>query len=75
MRPISVLLLLNLVCLSSLVKPTAFARRDKALLERVREKRAASPHMQADFQEEKVMRLMNKPIVSAGKVWFQAPKV
>jgi outer membrane lipoprotein-sorting protein len=39
----------------------------------VREKRAASPNMQADFQEEKVMRLMNKPIVNAGKVWFQAP--
>ena len=74
MRPIFILLLLNLVCLSSLVKAETLSPADvKALLERVREKRAASPHMQADFQEEKVMRLMNKPIVSAGKVWFQAP--
>jgi outer membrane lipoprotein carrier protein len=45
----------------------------KNLLERIREKRAAAPHVQADFQEEKVIRLMNKPIVSSGKVWFQAP--
>jgi outer membrane lipoprotein carrier protein len=74
MRPTPILLLLNLVCLSSLVKAEPLSPADvKALLERVREKRAASPHMQADFQEEKVMRLMNKPIVSAGKVWFQAP--
>ena len=45
----------------------------KNLLERIREKRAAAPHVQADFQEEKVIRLMNKPIVSSGKVWFEAP--
>ena len=45
----------------------------KNLLERIREKRAAAPHVQADFQEEKVMRLMNRPIVSSGKVWFEAP--
>jgi len=45
----------------------------KNLLARIRERRAAAPHVQGDFQEEKVIRLMNKPIVSAGKVWFQAP--
>ncbi len=45
----------------------------KALLARIREKRNASPHVQADFHEEKVIRLMNKPIASAGKVWFQIP--
>jgi outer membrane lipoprotein carrier protein len=28
---------------------------------------------QADFQEKKVMRLMKKPIVSSGTVWFQPP--
>src|SRR5881296_2745696 len=28
---------------------------------------------QADFQEERVMRLMKKPIVSSGKIWFQPP--
>jgi outer membrane lipoprotein-sorting protein len=45
----------------------------KDLLARIRERRAAAPHVQGDFQEEKVIRLMNKPIVSVGKVWFQAP--
>lgn len=45
----------------------------KALLGRIRDKRAASPQVHADFQEEKTIRMMNKPVVSAGKVWFQAP--
>jgi outer membrane lipoprotein carrier protein len=45
----------------------------KTLLERIREKRNAAPHVQADFHEEKVIHLMNKPISSAGRVWFQAP--
>ena len=45
----------------------------KALLTRIREKRAAAPQVHADFQEDKTIRLMNKPIVSSGKVWFQAP--
>jgi chaperone LolA len=45
----------------------------KALLGRIRERRAAAPQVQADFQEEKNVHLMNKPIVSSGKVWFRAP--
>jgi outer membrane lipoprotein-sorting protein len=45
----------------------------KSLLTRVREKRAAAPQLQADFQEEKEVHLLNKPISSSGKVWFQAP--
>src|SRR5213595_1907856 len=28
---------------------------------------------EADFQEERVMRLMKKPIVASGKIWFQPP--
>jgi outer membrane lipoprotein carrier protein len=28
---------------------------------------------QADFQEQRVIRLMKKPILSSGKVWFQPP--
>jgi outer membrane lipoprotein-sorting protein len=39
------------------------------LLARIRESRITH----ADFQEEKVIRLMTKPIVSFGKVWFQPP--
>ena len=45
----------------------------KALLGRIREKRAAAPQVQADFQEEKMMKMMNKPVATSGKVWFQAP--
>ncbi len=45
----------------------------KALLSRIREKRTAAPQVHADFQEDKTIRLMNKPIVSSGNVWFQAP--
>ena len=45
----------------------------KALLARIREKRAAAPQVQADFQEEKTVHLLNKPITSSGKMWFQAP--
>jgi outer membrane lipoprotein carrier protein len=45
----------------------------KSLLGRIREKRSAAPQVQADFEEEKLMRLMNKPVVSAGRIWFQAP--
>ena len=43
------------------------------LLARIREKRAEAPQAQADFEEEKVVHLLNKPITSSGKVWFQAP--
>jgi outer membrane lipoprotein-sorting protein len=45
----------------------------KSLLARIRDRRAAAPSVQADFVEEKVIHLMNKPIASAGTVWFQAP--
>jgi outer membrane lipoprotein carrier protein len=45
----------------------------KALLERIREKRTAAPQVQADFQEEKSIRMLNKPITSSGKIWFQSP--
>jgi outer membrane lipoprotein carrier protein len=45
----------------------------KDLLEKIRARRASSPHVQADFREEKTLHLMAKPIVSSGKVWFEAP--
>src|SRR5207244_2084641 len=41
----------------------------KNLLARIRENRIT----QADFREERVIRLMEKPVVSSGKVWFQPP--
>jgi outer membrane lipoprotein-sorting protein len=45
----------------------------RSLLGRIKEKRAASPQVQADFQEEKNVKMLNKPIVSSGKIWFQSP--
>jgi len=41
----------------------------KNLLAQIRQNRIT----QADFQEQRVIRLMKKPILSAGKVWFQSP--
>lgn len=61
-----------LFCLTTQAGPLS-SPEIKALLDRIRQKRNASPHVQADFHEEKVIRLMNKPIASSGKVWFQAP--
>jgi chaperone LolA len=45
----------------------------KSLLGRIKEKHAAAPQLQADFQEEKNVKMLNKPIVSSGKIWFQSP--
>ena len=45
----------------------------KALLGRIREKRASAPQVQADFEEQRDVHLMNHPINSSGKVWFQKP--
>jgi outer membrane lipoprotein-sorting protein len=41
----------------------------KNLLEAIRQNRTT----RADFQEERVLRLMTKPIMSSGAVWFQPP--
>lgn len=66
--------LLLLLCFIVRLSAEPLAPNDlKALLGRIREKRAAAPQVHADFQEEKTLSLMNKPIVSSGKVWFQAP--
>ena len=45
----------------------------KSLLGHIREKRAAAPQVQADFEEVKTVHMLNKPITSSGKVWFQSP--
>src|SRR5881396_3253242 len=41
----------------------------KNLLAGIRQNRST----QADFQEERVIRLMKKPILSSGRIWFQPP--
>src|SRR4051812_3921976 len=45
----------------------------KSLLAGIREKRASAPQVQADFREDKNVHLLDKPIASSGKAWFQAP--
>ncbi|MFN2621982.1 MAG: outer membrane lipoprotein carrier protein LolA [Chthoniobacterales bacterium] len=63
-----------------LLLPARFLRADplsppdlKSLLGRIREKRAAAPQLQAEFQEEKNVKMLNKPISSSGRIWFQSP--
>src|SRR5436305_5139749 len=41
----------------------------KHLLPGIRQNRST----QADFQQQRMIRLMKKPILSSGKVWFQPP--
>jgi outer membrane lipoprotein carrier protein len=41
----------------------------KNLLAGIRQNRST----RADFQEERVIRLMKKPILSSGRIWFQPP--
>ena len=54
----------------STVKTAPLSEADlKNLLAGVRQNRST----QADFQEERVIRLMKKPIVSSGTIWFQPP--
>ena len=72
---ISKLLLLSLSLVATAVsqaEPLA-PSEVKALLDQIRAKRASAPQVQADFQEEKTVHLLNQPIRSAGKVWFQNP--
>jgi outer membrane lipoprotein carrier protein len=66
------------ICLTAIfflsIAPMAYAEAlseadVKNLLARIRENRIT----QADFQEQRVIRLMKKPIVNSGKVWFQPP--
>jgi outer membrane lipoprotein carrier protein len=66
--------LLSFIFIGSLAQAEPLSPAEvKNLLARIREKRASAPQVQADFQEEKVIHFMNKPITSSGKVWFQAP--
>jgi outer membrane lipoprotein carrier protein len=56
--------------LGSLANSAPVSEADlKNLLAGIRQNRIT----QADFQEQRVIRLMKKPILSSGKVWFQPP--
>jgi outer membrane lipoprotein-sorting protein len=62
--------ILSLISLTTFARPGPLSLAElKNLLARIRENRIT----QADFQEQRFLRLMNKPIVNSGKVWFQPP--
>jgi len=56
--------------LASVAKSAPLSESElKNLLAAIRQNRTT----QADFQEQRVIRLMKKPVVSSGAVWFQPP--
>ena len=66
--------LFALIFLASILRAQTLSEADiKNLLARIAERRASSPDVRADFQEQKTIHLLNKPIVSFGKIWFHAP--
>ena len=70
--------IITVICLVALlaigVRAAPLSPADvKTLLEHIREKRAAAPSMQADFQEQRKVHLLDEPINGSGKIWFQAP--
>ena len=67
-------LLFVLLLIASLVHAQSLSQSDvKDLLAQIRERRASAPDVHANFQEQKTIHLLNKPIVSSGKIWFHAP--
>jgi outer membrane lipoprotein carrier protein len=64
------LIVAGLISLTSVARAAPLPDSEvKNLLARIRENRIT----QADFQEQRVIRLMKKPLVSSGRVWFQPP--
>jgi chaperone LolA len=58
------------IVLTSIARAAPLSEADlKNLLAGVRQNRST----QADFQEQRVLRLMKKPILSSGTIWFQPP--
>jgi outer membrane lipoprotein carrier protein len=61
---------LAFIALTSIARTAPISEGDlKNLLAGIRQNRST----QADFQEERVIRLMKKPILSSGRIWFQPP--
>jgi outer membrane lipoprotein-sorting protein len=61
---------LAFIALTSRARTAPLSEADlKNLLAGVRQNRST----QADFQEQRVLRLMKKPILSSGTIWFQPP--
>src|SRR5437773_2913874 len=58
------------IVLTSIARTAPLSEADlRNLLASVRQNRST----QADFQEQRALRLMKKPILSSGTIWFQPP--
>jgi outer membrane lipoprotein carrier protein len=69
MRTVSLSIVL-LVAVTCITDSAPVSETDlKNLLAAIRQNRTT----QADFQEQRMLRLMKNPILSSGKVWFQPP--
>src|SRR6266850_6273543 len=62
-----IFLLISLTCIANSAPVSEADLKD--LLGKIRQNRSN----QADFQEQRVIRLMKNPILNSGKVWFQPP--
>jgi outer membrane lipoprotein carrier protein len=64
------LIVAGFICVTSFANSTQLSDSEvKNLLARIEQNRIT----QADFQEQRVIHLMKKPVVSSGKIWFQPP--
>jgi chaperone LolA len=64
------LIVVGFICVTSFANSAQLSDSEvKNLLARIQQNRIT----QADFQEQRVIHLMKKPVVSSGKVWFQPP--
>src|SRR5437667_8398001 len=62
--------MLAVVALMSIARAAPLSEVEvKHLLAAIRQNRTT----QADFQEQRVIRLMKNPVLSSGTVWFQPP--
>jgi outer membrane lipoprotein carrier protein len=62
--------MLAVVAVTSIARSAPLSEAElKNLLAAIRQNRTT----RADFQEERVIRLMKKPVLSSGAVWFQPP--
>ena len=62
--------MLALFALTSIAKAAPLSETElKNLLTAIRQNRST----QADFQEQRMIRLMKRPVLSSGTVWFQPP--
>ena len=69
MRPL-MYAILAIVAMTSIATSAPISDSElKNLLAAIRQNRTT----QADFQEERVIRLMKNPITSSGRIWFQPP--